>query len=170
MKSLLLLSASLTLLTSCQSLSLSQKTSFGGRHVLHNDPFHQCSLLTMRKQKASDKRTRRSQRGEVLESDLSSKSNLRSSPIGKAWQYKSVDMRSPSNTVGYGRGRSRKRSQVYNNLSSYHSHFLDLITQEFLAEVGCKCHDCFWNNVRSFVFKNIPFFPLDYRNRWFGIE
>ena len=133
MKSLFLL-CSLSLLLSCRSLSLSQ-TRFYGRAVFHSDPCHQFSPLTMRKQKASDKRTRRSQRGEVLESDLSSASNLRSSPIGKAWRYKAVDMRPNANNAGYGRGRSRKRSQVYNNLSSYHSHFLDLITQEFLAEV-----------------------------------
>lgn len=102
--------------------------------MIHNSPSCQLSQLTMRKQKASDKRTRRSQRGQVLESPLVSSSDLRS--VGKAWNYKSLDIPSPTN-VGYsGRGRSRKRSQVYNNLSSYHSHFLDLITEEFLSEVS----------------------------------
>ena len=71
-----------------------------------------------------------------MEPPLDAQSDLRSSPVGKAWKYKAVDML-PANNVGYsGRGRSRKRSQVYNNLSSYHSHFLDLITQEFVAEVS----------------------------------
>jgi hypothetical protein len=118
---------------SCESLHLSQ-SRFCGRPVIHNSPSCQLSQLTMRKQKASDKRTRRSQRGQVLESPLVSSSDLRS--VGKAWNYKSLDIPSPTN-VGYsGRGRSRKRSQVYNNLSSYHSHFLDLITEEFLSEVS----------------------------------
>ena len=124
------------LLQSCDSLHFSQ-SRFCGRQVIHSSSSScQISKLTMRKQKASDKRTRRAQRGQTLEAPLVSSSDLRSSPVGKAWKYKSLDMPSPAN-VGYGgRGRSRKRSQVYNNLSSYHSHFLDLITEEFLAEVS----------------------------------
>jgi len=38
-----------------------------------------------------------------------------------------------------GRGRSRKRSALYNSLAMYHNHFLELLTQEYKAEVSaCK--------------------------------
>jgi hypothetical protein len=103
------------------------------------------SLLTMRKQKASDKRTRRMQKDlEIL--SLTDNAPLRSatsalSPILSAgvWQHKSVSsVRNDQfqNAAGKGRGRSRKRSAVYNNLGSYHNHFLALLTEEFTAEVS----------------------------------
>jgi hypothetical protein len=44
---------------------------------------------------------------------------------------------SPSTTTtGGGRGRSRKRSILYNSLSSYHNKFLQLLTTEYRAEVS----------------------------------
>ena len=110
------------------------------------------SILTMRKQKASDKRTTRLQRGGRGESDvmtsasenLSSFSSLVTPTMKSSWTHKSVSSSPVKNTFGNpnndnrGRGRSRKRSQYYSSLSSYHTHFLNLITAEFIAEVGFK--------------------------------
>jgi hypothetical protein len=93
----------------------------------------------MRKQKASDRRTRRLQRG-LLETDEDlDMETVTTSPMQAAqWSLKKpssiapIDMQLKSG----GRNRSRKRSTLYNSLSSYHSHFLQLLTAEYKAEVS----------------------------------
>ncbi len=144
----------LTLATSlaiCTALSFSpQSTQFCGKSLITSCPRQSSSrisgtsVITMRKQKASNKRTRRLQReGKDGTDDISSLSSITSSPLAtpiitNSWNYKALHSRSiqtSANTNEKGRGRSRKRSLLYNSLSSYHSHFLKLITDEFLAEV-----------------------------------
>jgi hypothetical protein len=120
---------------------------------------------TMRKQKASDRRTRRRQRGDVewhQEKDLrtSFAGTLTESPmqLAGAWSHRrslmprgdepaAADWRGSSSvavgsdrgaatsTLPGGRGRSRKRNSYYNSLASYHNKFLNLLTQEYQAEV-----------------------------------
>lgn len=102
----------------------------------------------MRKQKASDRRTRRMQRGsEEIVQDLIRDNLLResvtSSPMASAgpWNQKRKGEHQDPNSVVLkektgGRGRSRKRSVLYTSLSSYHNKFLQLLTAEYLAEVG----------------------------------
>jgi len=107
----------------------------------------------MRKQKASDKRTARLQRGE-LDTDVFSASTssflkntststatkiLSSSPITKSqWKKKKIELRAGGNAAnvnsGGGRGRARKRMKLYNSLASYHSTFLELISEEYQME------------------------------------
>lgn len=114
--------------------------TFTGNRVprFHQQP-QNGSLLTMRKQKASNKRTRRMQRNIEIESTTSTVA-LRTatsefSPIASGvWQQKSVTSQNQVAPVSKGRGRSRKRTAVYNNLASYHNHFLELLTEEFMAE------------------------------------
>jgi hypothetical protein len=131
----------------------------------------------MRKQKASDRRTRRAQRGEIederMEAVGSLATTLTSSPMRAAgpWSLKqkasasTISMQpslqqlqqatgaaaaqavygdsAPSNTGTVtptkkrtpGRGRSRKRSTLYNSLAFYHNKFLLLLTDEYQAEV-----------------------------------
>jgi hypothetical protein len=111
------------------------------------------SYLHMRKQKASDQRTRRRQQmGEDyssidngLSSSLSSArmtmtTTLTTSPMDTAtWKSKKlIGITMPtksSNVGGGGRGRSRKRSALYNSLAYYHQHFLKYLTAEYQAEV-----------------------------------
>ena len=109
---------------------------------------HVCSLY-MRKQKASDRRTRRAQRGEVAVAiqdvsspSLSLSSTLTQSPMERVgqWKLKEVSTTSTSPPPATrrrqgGRGRSRKRSTLYNSISFYHDKFLDLLTAEYRAEV-----------------------------------
>jgi len=103
--------------------------------------------LCMRKQKASDRRTRRLQRGgEELTQDLireSLQSTITSSPMELvgAWNQKQQQQGGgfPSQTQKTGgRGRSRKRATLYNSLSSYHNKFFTLLTAEYQAEVRSK--------------------------------
>ena len=110
----------------------------------------------MRKQKASNKRTARRQRGNIDEAtttftppSLSTSSSttqiLNSSPMTKSqWKHKKIEMRAAgidtnnsaaATQTGGGRGRARKRLKLYNSLASYHSTFLELISQEFQMEV-----------------------------------
>jgi hypothetical protein len=116
------------------------------------------STLVMRKQKASDKRTARMQRGNV---DVGSASSftppslatatqiLTSTPMTNSeWRHKSVDVKSSGvvavgnnanvdDTIAAGgRGRARKRLKLYNSLASYHSTFLELISEEYQMEVS----------------------------------
>jgi hypothetical protein len=42
----------------------------------------------------------------------------------------------PGGGGGGGRGRARKRLKLYNSLASYHSTFLELISEEYLMEVS----------------------------------
>jgi hypothetical protein len=140
---------------------------------------------TMRKQKASDKRTRRRQRGDVLEDWVQAKelrasftTTVADSPMqaAGAWSHKrsmtpptplasrqldsaaDLLMSSRQGTAAAqsgGRGRSRKRSTLYNSLAFYHNKFLNLLTQEYQAEVRfgaenlvvwrtchCRAHGC----------------------------
>lgn len=105
--------------------------------------------LVMRKQKASDKRTSRLQKGLTEISSLSSISNesskpafphlgaITASPMATAtWDYKSIDPMISSTKDTAGRGRARKRAQVYSGLAAYHSEFLNLLTAEYRAEVS----------------------------------
>jgi hypothetical protein len=41
-----------------------------------------------------------------------------------------------------GRGRARKRAEVYSALATYHSEFLNLLTEEYRAEVKCVVCVC----------------------------
>jgi hypothetical protein len=116
-----------------------------------------CCTLYMRKQKASDKRTRRLQR-EGGVNTLSS-SSITQSPMEQAGLWKVKDLTKQTSTAqprsaaaatttmtptavqtqsvtgGGGRGRSRKRSTLYNSISFYHDKFLHLLTAEYQAEV-----------------------------------
>ena len=110
----------------------------------------------MRKQKASDRRTRRMQRGnaddivqDIIRDNILRENTYLSNPMTKAgsWKQKSSSVIQPppikdttptptGGAGGGGRGRSRKRSMLYNGLSSYHNKFLHLLTTEFRAEVS----------------------------------
>lgn len=130
-----------SLLFGVSSFSDSPTSSFTGNRALHHYP-QNGSSLTMRKQKASDKRTRRMQRNLDIESarnslDMRSVTSTLSPLSTGGWQEKSVFAQNQFESISRGRGRSRKRSAVYNNLASYRNHFLELLTQEFTAEVSC---------------------------------
>ena len=126
-------------------LSLSSSSVFHGSPLLQSTPsqqqqqrYHTTSFLEMRKQKASDRRTRRLQRGDIAYAEELAKSTVgavTSSPMaGKAWRHKQThSMQAP--VVTGGRGRSRKRSALYNSLSLYHNKFLSLLTEEYKQEV-----------------------------------
>ncbi len=141
------LGASFSLVPS-HSLSLRLHSSqFLGNNVnsfsKENEKSSNRMIITMRKQKASNKRTTRLQRGDDDNSQVSTMdflSSLVTPTSTSSWNYKSVSspalLKNVSNLNEKGRGRSRKRSQYYNSLSAYHTHFLDLITAEFLAEVS----------------------------------
>jgi hypothetical protein len=142
----------------CQGFSLASFSSFHGAR-LHTDDgssnkkFQYITskathaTITMRKQKASDRRTRRMQRGgEELAQDMIREKltqreiTITSSPMDKkgVWKQRKVgtidasDIREKTK----GRGRSRKRSILYNSLSCYHNKFLTLLTKEYRAEVS----------------------------------
>jgi hypothetical protein len=132
-------------LAPCSSLSLSSYSRFHGT-PLQTDvpspttPTTGAASLSMRKQKASDRRTRRMQRGgEELAQDLireNLRSTITSSPMSVVgqWNYKGNGVQPRPEKTG-GRGRSRKRGTLYNSLSSYHNNFLTLLTAEYQAEV-----------------------------------
>lgn len=115
--------------------------------------------LIMRKQKASDKRTARMQRGNVDSGSLftppplaTATQIITSTPMTNSeWKHKTVkssrvgtndnddddaDVTVASGGGGGGRGRARKRLKLYNSLASYHSTFLDLISEEYQMEVS----------------------------------
>ena len=110
--------------------------------------------LVMRKQKASDRRTRRMQRGDlsadydIIKPLVEGTNNLLSttSPMENAgsWKHKSLKSNRATNVPKQrirdnpsgGRGRSRKRSILYNSLASYQNTFLTLLTEEYKAEVS----------------------------------
>lgn len=129
------------------SLSLSSSSRFHGRSVggrsqgRPNRSFSGAASLSMRKQKSSDRRTRRLQRGgEELTQDLI-RENLRnaitSSPmeLTGAWSQKHRGGFPSQTQKAGGRGRSRKRATLYNSLSTYHNKFFSLLTAEYQAEV-----------------------------------
>ena len=116
------------------------KLGLGGKVGSASTRQRLCSL-TMRKQKASDKRTSRLQRGAesgvVDASDIirSLRNTLTTSPMADAmWVEKEITSQLPVKQTG-GRGRSRKRSSLYHCLSNYHEQFLTLLTAEYKAEV-----------------------------------
>ena len=142
----------------CQGFSLASFSSFHGAR-LHTDDgssnkkFQYITsktthaTITMRKQKASDRRTRRMQRGgeevvqDMIRESLTQREiTITSSPMDKkgVWKQRKVgtidasDIREKTK----GRGRSRKRSILYNSLSCYHNKFLTLLTKEYRAEVS----------------------------------
>ena len=124
---------------------LTSSTTFYGNPLLlttnndgrHND-INARAQLYMRKQKASDKRTRRRQRGLVEESPVVTAASLTTSPMqqqGTAWTKKTTTTSMLPRPATGGRGRSRKRSMLYTSLSFYHNKFMRLLQEEFKAEV-----------------------------------
>jgi hypothetical protein len=128
----------------CRALSLSSFSRFHGSRLeqRQNEPQHPksgASTWTMRKQKASDRRTRRMQRGaEDLAQGLireNLQQTITSSPMDLSnWGGKQKMIQPIKEKTG-GRGRSRKRATLYHSLSSYHNTFLGLLTEEYKAEV-----------------------------------
>jgi hypothetical protein len=113
--------------------AFSASSHFHGSIVTERESTMTAAALTMRKQKASDRRTRRMQRGEdaVIEPPT-----LTRSPMSlAAWQHKTLTKNAEPAPQPGGRGRSRNRSNLYNTLSSYHGNFLSLLTAEYRAEV-----------------------------------
>ena len=145
----------------CHGFSVSSLSSFhGARLQLSNDDLRTSTRrpsttsagangeITMRKQKASDRRTRRMQRGgeelsqEMIRENLSRREvTITSSPMTKKGEWKqrrqAGDMIDVKIKTG-GRGRSRKRSLLYISLSLYHNKFLNFLTKEYIAEVSRK--------------------------------
>jgi hypothetical protein len=125
-----------------EATSLTLPSSFLGRPLSHvnYDAAGDDALLVMRKQKASDKRTRARQRGLLQEEApvLTAPSSRTTSPMQAkgAWQTKKAVVVPTATTATLGgRGRSRKRSAVYTSLSFYHNKFLHLLQAEYEAEV-----------------------------------
>ncbi|CAJ1954310.1 unnamed protein product [Cylindrotheca closterium] len=137
----------LTILTTSLGLSLSSFSQFHGTSL--QSPFaapnkphppQNRASLTMRKQKASDRRTRRMQMGgdqivqELIRDSL--RQTVTSSPMQQTGEWKQKKRRgiqSYKEKTG-GRGRSRKRATLYNSLSSYHNKFLNMLTDEYNHE------------------------------------
>eukprot|EP00535_Pseudo-nitzschia_heimii_P001058 CAMPEP_0197188984 /NCGR_PEP_ID=MMETSP1423-20130617/18917_1 /TAXON_ID=476441 /ORGANISM="Pseudo-nitzschia heimii, Strain UNC1101" /LENGTH=959 /DNA_ID=CAMNT_0042640987 /DNA_START=226 /DNA_END=3102 /DNA_ORIENTATION=- len=97
----------------------------------------------MRKQKASDRRTTRRQKGgaeltrERITENLSrGEVTITSSPMTKkgVWKLRRQGDPVDTQTTTGGRGRSKKRSSLYNSLSAYHNKFLNYLTKEYKAE------------------------------------
>lgn len=146
--------------------TLALSSSFLGSHIRSLQSYTTqrgtpSSVITMRKQKASDKRTARMQRGQIdttessftppsLSTATTTTQILSSSPMSNSkWKDKKIELLAASgqnmNSVtagvaasGGGRGRARKRLKLYNSLASYHSTFLELISAEYQMEVSCK--------------------------------
>jgi len=101
--------------------------------------------LTMRKQKASDKRTRRRQQG--LEDDPAAglPTTITESPMRRGvWKGKRNAFPVPEDSPRRGgRQRSQKRRNLYSALSKYHMSFLKALTEEFRVEVRVYCP--FWS-------------------------
>jgi hypothetical protein len=146
-----LLWAALTvLIPSSRSLSLSSFSRFHGTlldwqrpsDVTHRAFSSGAASLSMRKQKASDRRTRRLQRGgDELAQDMileNLKNTITSSPMESAgsWNQKTGAFPAQHKEKTGGRGRSRKRATLYNSLSTYHNKFFALLTDEYRAEVS----------------------------------
>lgn len=134
----------LLVITTCEAWSAS---SFLGNSVRHHifAPSQETpqravrSYISMRKQKASDKRTSRRQREgpQLLEAPPIT---ITASPMqGNAWGQKVISIERPtdpdSSTPTGGRQRSRKRSNLYNRMARYHNTFLNALTLEYKAEV-----------------------------------
>jgi len=116
----------------------------GGDQCRRDDPYHHsygAASWTMRKQKASDRRTRRLQRGsdEIVQERIieNLKNTMTNSPMQSVgvWNKKTGTVPSQIKEKTGGRGRSRKRATLYNSLSTYHNKFFTLLTDEYRAEV-----------------------------------
>jgi hypothetical protein len=148
---LTLVAATMVALTPCESLSLSSFSQFHGNALQTvASPAHQvtsgAASLTMRKQKASDRRTRRMQMGgdQIVQEQIrdSLSQSITRSPMDSTgeWKFKKLIIK-PSQEKTGGRGRSRKRATLYNSLSSYHNNFFRLLTEEYQHEVGTTVAD-----------------------------
>lgn len=150
MKPLLLL-LSVALAPSVVSLT----TSFHGQTSSLCSAPQNGGSLTMRKQKASNRRTRRSQLGEDIPVIATTTTTVTKSPMeGAKWGARTKHTIGANNRISTrtgGRNRARKRSTLYNSLSSYHSHFLELLTAEYKAEVSlvivCCCRRFFYSAI-----------------------
>lgn len=149
MKPLLLL-LSVALAPSVVSLT----TSFHGQTSSLCSAPQNGGSLTMRKQKASNRRTRRSQLGEDIPVIATTTTVTKSPMEGAKWGARTKHTIGANNRISTrtgGRNRARKRSTLYNSLSSYHSHFLELLTAEYKAEVSlvivCSCRRCFYSAI-----------------------
>jgi len=160
----------LCLFLPCTTLSSIRSSAFHGGKV-HLEPLPPTTLtttrsvITMRKQKASDKRTTRRQRGEDLLEDAGFVSasqvalpppsaTLMTSPmLGNLWKLKhgsemqnvihpAAVAAAAQPVAGGGRQRSRKRSTLYNSLAFYHNSFVNQLTFEFKAEV-CRISELY---------------------------
>ena len=135
----------------CYGLSISSHSRFHGQqlrlsnHGLSYTKPSASNDITMRKQKASDRRTRRMQRGgremteDRIKENLSRQEvTITSSPMTKKgyWKLRRQGDLSEAQIKAGGRGRSRKRSLLYNSLSSYHNKFLNFLTSEYKIEVS----------------------------------
>ena len=129
-------------------------SNFLGKSLSHRQPAFNVATLTMRKQKASDRRTRRLQRGLLdKEEELNMETMTKSPMQSSQWCHKQSTTLVESQVKAGGRSRSRKRSTLYNSLSSYHSHFLNLLTAEYKAEVSvCRFYSSNWQSKASFFY------------------
>lgn len=125
------------------ALSLRPTSSFLGNRLPITSETNAIGLnhraqLFMRKQKASDKRTRRKQRGEITEEPVIAQQSLTTSPMTAegAWKLKTATRSALlSKEIKGGRGRSRKRSMLYGSLSFYQNKYMNLLQAEYKAEV-----------------------------------
>ena len=168
--------------SSSWSWSLSSWSSTYHRDYHHHHHHHDDDgIMVMRKQKASDRRTARMQRGGPRLVDGADANTFAPPPLSVAstttrilgpspmsdspWRHRSViDPMASGGGIGTGgaggggggrggvgnndndggggddggagggRGRARKRLRLYNSLASYHSTFLDLISEEYRVE------------------------------------
>ena len=140
-----LLATILGIAVSGLSLRPSSTSTFHGSPLLvwkeenkDADSDHRAQLY-MRKQKASDKRTRRRQRGEVMDEPTITLPSVTTSPMNVQGEWKQkTTTRSAllGKQVTGGRGRSRKRSMLYSSLSFYSNKFMHLLQAEYKAEVS----------------------------------
>lgn len=163
----------LTLLNASYGLSVSVKSSFFlGKSLIpcrqtnpascHDALVRSSNDIIMRKQKASDRRTRRRQRGLITEEDIGPLT-VTESPMRAVgpWRGKAVQpiglAGAPSSPSGkaVGRGRSRKRSMLYNSLSTYHNHFLSLLTFEYQLEVSIPCANDFKHCTKNLMLRTM---------------
>ena len=159
--SILFVSAFCLMTTTCCCEAWSASSAFVGQSIRQRHdigdtmPRTVKSYLSMRKQKASDKRTSRRQRGgpQVLEAPPPPMMTITrtASPMqGNAWTQKVMEDATESTTSGGGGGgrqRSRKRSLLYNRMAGYHNTYLRALTLEYKAEVRKEMYS-FSNSTR----------------------
>jgi hypothetical protein len=191
----------LLLVASCHGVSLGWRraayhngqrpTMFLGSAVLDRMPGRSFtdSVICMRKQKASDRRTSRRQRGEVAleEAPVAARTTRTASPMQSAvWKAKagvsSLTARAPEKlqrmggSDGGGRGRSRKRTTFYQILEHYHRSFLDPLTSEYQAEASSTSIVCIGHHPLLGICKCLvanlrrPLLLLAFRNKRFSVE